>query len=62
MSYFNLRPVIKSYKEQMFDRYGIIIKKVKWSKEQLDLMQKCLGLDNKNKDVHTIKIDKLKVR
>lgn len=46
----------------MFNRYGIIIKKVKWSKEQLDLMQKCLGLDNKNKDVHTIKIDKLKVR
>ena len=33
----------------MFDRYGIIIKKVKWSKEQLDLMQKSLGFNFNDK-------------
>ena len=49
MSYFNLRPVIKSYKKQIFDKYGIVIKKVKWSKEQLDLMQKSLGFSFDNK-------------
>ena len=49
VSYFRLRPVIRRYKEQMFDKYGIVIKKVKWSKEQLDLMQKSLGFNFNDK-------------
>ena len=62
MSYFNLIPIIKRYKEQMFEKFGFIIKKVKWNKEQLDLMQKSMDFDYHDKDVHTINIGNLKVR
>ena len=49
MSYFRLRPIIRRYKEQMLDKYGVIVKKVKWTKGQLDLMQKSLGFSFDNK-------------
>ena len=46
----------------MFEKFGFIIKKVKWNKEQLDLMQKSMDFDYHDKDVHTINIGNLKVR
>ena len=63
MSYFKLRPIIRRYKEQMLDKYGVVVKKVKWNKGQLDLMEKCLDFDlSKYEGIHTINIGNLEVK
>lgn len=61
MSYFKLRPLIRNFKAEMLRKYGIVVTKVKWSKEQLDLMVECLEMDF-NEGYETVKIGKLKVR
>lgn len=67
MSYFKLRPLIKRYKEQMRKKYGIEVYKVKWSKEQLDLMMKVVeqeqngGLVRQFKNCHIYKFDNINI-
>ena len=64
MNYFKLRPIIKKYKEQMFQKHGIIIKKVKWNKKQLDLMMKFVLKEEKKtyfKDCKSFKINNIKI-
>lgn len=67
MSYFKLRPMIKKYKEEMLRKYGIKIHKVKWSKEQLDLMMDFVEksergeFERKYDDCHYFKIEKIKL-
>ena len=67
MSYFKLRPLIRKYKEEMLKKYGIKIYKVKWAKEQLDLMMDVVEKPERSElvrefdDCHYFKIDKINI-